>query len=85
MLNLEGWNSNMKDKRPRRRRTPDSTAALRGRLKADHQAGKLQDSEFYVRWLIDLDEELGRIPARRIVSRELRPFQPATKPASKDA
>lgn len=54
---------------------PDSTMALRRRLLADDAQGKLENSEFYAKWLVEQNPTLGLLPARRIVSRELKPYR----------
>ena len=59
----------------------DGTLALRKKLKADQEAGQLRDSAFYTKWLLEQDESLGRLKARRIVYREIVKYRPDSKPA----
>jgi hypothetical protein len=60
---------------------PDSTVALRRRLKADREAGTLGDAASYTRWLVEQSPDLGIIPARRVVYRELRRYKPKEPPS----
>ncbi len=57
------------------RTPPDSTVALRARLKTDSAAGSLHDATVYVRWLVEQNPELGLLTAKRVVWRELRPYK----------
>ena len=55
---------------------PDYLKELRKKMKEDHEAGRLQDSAHYTSWLLEQDEELGRLKARRTVYREIAKYRP---------
>ena len=69
--------------RPKRRGppTPDRIVALRKKMKEDHEAGRLQDSAHYTKWLLEQDSTIGRLQARRTVYREIVKYRPEPKDA----
>ncbi len=66
----------------RGRKPSPATLKLRERLEADAREGSVQDPQFYIKWLIDQDKEIGLKQARPIVYRERRQILEANPTAA---